>query len=167
MTASRQGNLGEGTQLSTPTVPSGNCSPARELHSRTGAARREGGPESPRRRRRSGREYLLPASAPDAQSAGHSAPPASSAPRLTRPWRPANAEAVPSPARARGAERGLAPTEFGGGVFGMERRPRAREKGGGRWRCSQDYKRAAPAAWCSHSLESGSTPGATAKPAQE
>lgn len=37
-------------------------------------------------------------------------------------------------------------------------------KGGGRWRRSRDYKRAARAAWFLHSLESGSTPGATAKP---
>ncbi|KAJ8793207.1 hypothetical protein J1605_000202 [Eschrichtius robustus] len=50
--------------------------------------------------------------------------------RLTSQWRRARAEAAPSPAQARGAERGFAPTEFRG------RRPRDRkaakreEKGG-------------------------------------
>lgn len=37
-----------------------------------------------------GREDLLPAAAPDVQRAGHRAPPASSAPRLTSGWRRAS-----------------------------------------------------------------------------
>lgn len=40
-------NFGKGTQPSTPTVPPGSCSPARELSTRKGgAARRQGGPGS-------------------------------------------------------------------------------------------------------------------------
>lgn len=99
VTAPGQGNLGDGSLRPTPTVPSGNCSPARELRSRTRAARREGGPGSRREGRRDGSEHLLPAAAPDAQSVGRSAPPASSAPRLTSSWRPASAEAAPPPPR--------------------------------------------------------------------
>ena len=114
--------------------------------------------------KRGGREYLLPAAAPDV-SAAHSAPPAPSAPRLTSQWRRARAEAAPSPAQARGAERGFAPTEFRGRRPG-DRKAAKREEKGGKGGVGgdifKDYKKAARAAPFLHSLESGSEPGAFA-----
>lgn len=46
-------------------------------------------------------------------------------------WRGASAEAAPSPARARGAERGLAPTEFRGRCL-LDGKAAKREEEGGR-----------------------------------
>lgn len=141
-----------------PDPPYWDCSPTREQRTHTGGAvGRQGGPGSRRGRGMvEGKTFSL--EGPGCAKCWSQRPFCVFRPQTDERWSGASAEATPSPAVARGAERGLAPTELRGAVsLGWKG---GQEGGGALW----VYKGADRTVRFLHSLESSSEPGAIAKP---